>query len=125
MESNELMHYGIKGQRWGLRRYQKKNGRLTDSGKKRYESWSDDAKTANELKRKKMHQMTNSEIKKLIERLNLEKQYRELNKAQISRGKRFVNSALKLTADAGRDVAKQYMSKYMRTQLDKKIFKTS
>lgn len=34
--SNELYHHGIKGQRWGVRRYQNKNGSLTNEGKNRY-----------------------------------------------------------------------------------------
>lgn len=33
---NTLQHHGIKGQRWGVRRYQDKNGRLTADGRKRY-----------------------------------------------------------------------------------------
>lgn len=36
MESTELSHYGVKGMKWGIRRYQNKNGTLTDAGKKRY-----------------------------------------------------------------------------------------
>lgn len=32
----ELYHHGIKGQKWGVRRFQKKNGSLTPAGKKRY-----------------------------------------------------------------------------------------
>lgn len=31
---NELYHYGVKGQKWGVRRYQKKDGSLTRLGKK-------------------------------------------------------------------------------------------
>lgn len=31
-----LMHHGIKGQKWGVRRYQNPDGSLTDAGKKRY-----------------------------------------------------------------------------------------
>ena len=32
---NELMHYGILGQKWGIRRYQNKDGSLTPKGRKR------------------------------------------------------------------------------------------
>ena len=35
MMNDELYHYGIKGQRWGVRRYQNKYGALTPAGKKR------------------------------------------------------------------------------------------
>lgn len=34
--SNELAHWGIKGMRWGVRRYQNADGSLTPAGKKRY-----------------------------------------------------------------------------------------
>lgn len=33
---NELYHYGIKGQKYGVRRYQNKDGSLTPEGKERY-----------------------------------------------------------------------------------------
>ena len=35
---NELYHYGVKGQKWGVRRYQYADGTLTPAGKKRYSS---------------------------------------------------------------------------------------
>ena len=41
--NGELYHWGIKGQKWGVRRYQNKDGSLTKAGKKRY---SDDPKVA-------------------------------------------------------------------------------
>ena len=37
MESSELKHYGVRGMRWGVRRYQNKDGSLTNAGKKRYD----------------------------------------------------------------------------------------
>ena len=33
---NELYHHGIKGQKWGVRRFQNKDGSLTPAGKERY-----------------------------------------------------------------------------------------
>lgn len=36
MENNELYHHGVKGQRWGVRRYQNKDGTLTKAGQRRY-----------------------------------------------------------------------------------------
>lgn len=39
-ESN-LYHHGIKGQKWGVRRYQNKDGSLTSAGKKRYSTSTD------------------------------------------------------------------------------------
>ena len=35
MSDNELRHYGIKGMRWGVRRYQNEDGTLTAAGRKR------------------------------------------------------------------------------------------
>lgn len=35
---NEFNHHGIKGMRWGVRRYQNEDGSLTSAGKKRYKS---------------------------------------------------------------------------------------
>ena len=36
MGQNHLSHHGIKGQRWGIRRFQFKDGKLTIAGRKRY-----------------------------------------------------------------------------------------
>lgn len=33
----DLCHYGVKGMKWGIRRYQNKDGTLTAAGKKRYD----------------------------------------------------------------------------------------
>lgn len=41
----ELQHHGIKGMRWGIRRFQNKDGTLTPAGRKRYDDSSDSNKS--------------------------------------------------------------------------------
>ena len=48
-KSNELTHWGIKGMRWGIRRYQNKDGSLTPAGKKRLKTESDAIKKEEEV----------------------------------------------------------------------------
>lgn len=75
---NHLQHHGIKGQRWGVRRYRKKDGSLTPAGKKRY-SMSEDAIKASDYRKKKVSQLTNKELRELNERTNLENNYKRLH----------------------------------------------
>ena len=43
---NDLYHHGIKGQKWGVRRFQNKDGSLTNAGRKRYSDEVNDLKTS-------------------------------------------------------------------------------
>lgn len=44
----ELKHYGIKGQKWGIRRYENEDGTLTEEGKSRYRA-TEAAKTKDKV----------------------------------------------------------------------------
>lgn len=53
MHDQELYHYGVKGMKWGIRRYQNKDGTLTSKGKKRYEKSNDNSNDEDEIKNNK------------------------------------------------------------------------
>ena len=46
----DLYHHGIKGQKWGIRRYQKEDGSLTPAGKKRYDNGDNTTKPGKKSK---------------------------------------------------------------------------
>lgn len=50
VNSEELYHHGIKGQKWGVRRFQDKDGSLTPAGKERYYAESDKKEVQNDAK---------------------------------------------------------------------------
>lgn len=47
--SDELYHHGIKGQRWGVRRYQNPDGSLTPEGRQRYRNPESGQKNLNKI----------------------------------------------------------------------------
>lgn len=89
---DELCHHGILGQKWGIRRFQNKDGSLTNAGKRRYEEYSDDYKVSRDIKKKGVKSMSNSELRTLTERLQLEENYKRLNPNVVKRGMAMVGT---------------------------------
>lgn len=46
MQDEIIYHHGIKGMKWGVRRYQNEDGSLTPAGKKRYSSNSETSESS-------------------------------------------------------------------------------
>lgn len=71
MAQYELYHHGIKGQRWGVRRFQKKDGSLTSAGKKRYYDTPDLNKQKSELEStKSVYKSSRNAYIKAVNRYN-------------------------------------------------------
>ena len=96
MSSNELTHHGIKGMRWGVRRYQNKDGTLTKAGRKKmakldkeYSKLTRQNRNRNrnrntESPNIRLSKMTDDEIRTRINRINLERDYLDLINNQDS-----------------------------------------
>lgn len=105
MENNTLQHHGIKGQKWGVRRYRNEDGTLTPAGKKRAKTLSDSARVK-KIRKKKITQMSNEELRDANNRLQLERQYKDLTKKK-SIGKKIV-TAFVVTAATVTSVENSY-----------------
>lgn len=115
MERYTLVHWGIKGQKWGIRRYQNKDGSLTPAGKKRYSEESEDYRRVKELRKKPLHALSNAELKDLNNRLQLESQYKNLKKQHIGLGQKFVQDVAYKTA---KNTASEYAKKYAKKGIE-------
>lgn len=113
-----LVHHGVKGQKWGVRRFQNKDGSRTSLGKKRMSL--DNKKTVVEggrrivdesrninrtiagMRKKKsvdLSKMTDEELRKRINRMNLEQQYSNLT-SSTSKGHAYVDNTLAIAGSA-------------------------
>lgn len=63
--ANHLEHWGVLGMKWGVRRYQNKDGSLTSEGRARYKNLTD-KKTVKQVFKEKGENVTDADIKEAI-----------------------------------------------------------
>lgn len=107
--TNDLTHWGIKGMKWGIRRFQNKDGSLTSLGKKRKQQNDKPEETAEQkkeriLKSKSAKELyknadlfSDAELQKAYNRLVLERNIAGLSANEKSKGESFVEGTIKWT----------------------------
>lgn len=132
-ETNSLKHHGILGMKWGVRRYQNKDGSLTPAGKRKAAKMKDEytkltgkrlirkptpKSTANtdqngkeNANRKSIKDMSDTEVQKRIDRLQKEKQLMGLQSETASKGEKFVSTVTKqIIVPAAVDAGKKMLT---------------
>jgi hypothetical protein len=141
VHNGELYHHGILGMKWGVRRYQNKDGSLTPAGKKRdlkkkrknlEKARAAKAERQKLLKEGKLpaSKMTDTELAAKVRRLEVEKRYKDLVKetSPVNKGREFVKkygaeAANKIlwenAVDIGKQVAKHYGVEFANKKIGK------
>ena len=126
---NELYHHGVKGMKWGVRKTpvrsssgatRKQKSITLSLFKKKKTTRKVSSANSSPAKTKSIKDMSDDEIQKKIERVQLEQQYQELDPKSVSRGKRIAKRVMDdVIVPAAVDIGKQAVKSIMANGVNK------
>lgn len=106
--SDELAHWGVRGMRWGVRRYQNKDGSLTAAGRRRIKAETDKLRAEEQVL--KNRRATKAKFDRLAaRRKSVEEQKKELDDADAAANDKKSRRAAKAAAKAAAKQTKKSM----------------
>ena len=97
MNEDYLCHHGVKGMKWGIRKVRAKSSsslsRRSSTSKKNQNGIK--KTTSTKKKTTSIKNLSDQELQNKVRRLQLEKQYRDLKRDEVSSGKKLVGEILK------------------------------
>ena len=112
--NNELYHHGIKNMKWGIRRFQNKDGSLTPAGKKRYD------KEVAKLKAEKKKLRNEISVQKKADKLKQLEKERDVLKAQSKNLKK--NSKTTTQEDKQAETIEQKRERLLKSTDAKELY---
>lgn len=104
MPDNELMHYGVLGMKWGVRKDGMPQGYKGHGPKRKTTRLSKEEKAVQKANKKKAlatnkrrHILPEEELDKAIQRLEKERKLRTLTESEVTPGRHFLSEALSPT----------------------------
>lgn len=128
----ELYHWGLKGMKWGVRRYQNEDGTLTELGKKRYNRDADEQGYDRTSSTGARYKVTGSKKNPKNERLNADanrwvKEDREREKQILDDGANLTRNLQNLNREVGKSIKLERVDlshmtdKEMREQINREL----
>ena len=123
--NNELYHHGVKGMKWGVKKTpvrsssgntRKRKSNTLSLFKKKKTTRNASVVKSSPTQTKSVKDMSDDELRRRIERVRLEQQYKQLSPGTVSKGRRIAkrvmnNIIVPAAEDLGKQVVKSFMAK--------------